>query len=128
MGLDSLLQENLCPILSTTMKVTLVLVSLLGASMGYSLQHATSGSEVSGRQFSEEPVINYAAWGLIAGLTDYFVRTALNPVATVATTTTVAPTTTTTTTTAPTVAPAGPRKKNKKHNKERKQKKAQRKA
>ena len=27
-----------------------------------------------GRQFSEEPLLNYATWGFIAGIMDYFVR------------------------------------------------------
>ena len=31
-------------------------------------------SEVQGRQFSEEPIINYGIWGFIAGLIDYGIR------------------------------------------------------
>ena len=31
-------------------------------------------SEVQGRQFHDEPIINYGIWGFIAGLIDYGIR------------------------------------------------------
>jgi len=116
--LDSLLQE--------TMKGAILIISSLAATLAGPQYLVNRETSVEGRQFSEDPIINYAGWGFIAGLADYFIRDLLTPTTT--TTTTVAPTTTTTT-----AAPAaGGRKKmdkkEKNQRKERKQKKAERKA
>merc|ERR1712176_270108 len=54
-------------------------------------------SELEARQFSDEPLINYGIWGFIAGLSDYFIRSALTMPTTTTTTTTTATTAATTT-------------------------------
>jgi len=55
-------------------KPSLFLVFLLSpAILSFKLTAEIPSSEV-GRQFSDDPVINYGLWGFIAGLADYGVR------------------------------------------------------
>merc|ERR1740123_1761288 len=122
--LDSLLQE--------TMKVAILIISSLAATLAGPQYFPKRETSVEGRQFSEDPIINYAGWGFIAGLADYFIRDFLDGDTT--TTTTVAPTTAVAEETTTTVATTTVRfrkkldKKEKNQRKERKQKKAERKA
>merc|ERR1740123_481094 len=109
--LDSLLQE--------TMKVAILIISSLAATLAGPQYFPKRETSVEGRQFSEDPIINYAGWGFIAGLADYFIRDLLTGETT--TTTTVAPETTVR-------FRKKLDKKEKNQRKERKQKKAERKA
>merc|ERR1719400_3064877 len=105
------------------MKVVILILSTLAATLAGPHLFDQRETAVEGRQFSEDPIINYAGWGFIAGLADYFIRRALTPM-----------NETTTTTTTTTVAPAtklvadAKKKMEKKEKKQRKQKKAERKA
>merc|ERR1719323_1178075 len=97
--------------------VFLILSAMAAATLAGPQFWQNKETAVEARQFSEDPIINYAGWGFIAGLADYFIRQALTDMTT---------TTTTTTTAAP--RKAADNKKEKKQRKERKQKKAERKA
>ena len=52
-----------------TMKVAILIISSLAATLaGPHHNPFTRETSVEGRQFSEDPIINYAGWGFIAGL------------------------------------------------------------
>merc|ERR1712037_315518 len=57
-------------------------------SFSLNTQFKRAESELEARQFSDEPLINYGIWGFIAGLSDYFIRSALTMPDTTTTTTT----------------------------------------
>merc|ERR1712051_329863 len=90
-------QRNQC--LAAILLVLLVSPSCLAFSLRNLISPVEKSSEVEGRQFSDDPIMNYAAWGFIAGLMDYFIRDAIAMSATTTTTTTTAATTAVTTTT-----------------------------
>ena len=50
-----------------TMKVAILIISSLAATLA-GPHHITRETSVQGRQFSEDPIINYAGWGFIAGI------------------------------------------------------------
>merc|ERR1712032_1396050 len=60
-------------------------------SFSLNTQFKRAESELEARQFSDEPLINYGIWGFIAGLSDYFIRSALTMPTTTTTTTTPLP-------------------------------------
>merc|ERR1740123_1431579 len=113
--LDSLLQE--------TMKVAILIISSLAATLAGPQYFPKRETSVEGRQFSEDPIINYAGWGFIAGLADYFIRQALTPMNETTTVAAAAAAEETTTEAATTVAAAagGKRKLDKKEKKQRKE-------
>merc|ERR1719384_511468 len=67
------------------MKVAILIISSLAATLaGPQYPQYNRETSVEGRQFSEDPIINYAGWGFIAGLADYFIRDLLTPTTTAA--------------------------------------------
>jgi len=111
-------QKNQC--FAGLLLVLLVSPSCLAFSLRNLISPVEKSSEVEGRQFSDDPIMNYAAWGFIAGLMDYFIRDAIAMSATTTTTTTTAATTAATTTT--TTAASASKKRNKHKNRKNKNK------
>merc|ERR1712049_80819 len=90
--------------------ISVLVLASASAILANSIQRTESDVAV-GRQFSEDPLVNYGVWGFIAGIMNYFVNRAINPV------------TTTTTTAAATTSSTRRRNKNRNRNKNKKNRK-----
>merc|ERR1712241_1353914 len=76
--------------------ISVLVLASASAILANSIQRTESDVAV-GRQFSEDPLVNYGVWGFIAGIMNYFVNRAINPVTTTTTTATTAAATTSST-------------------------------